>query len=98
MMDEGIDLTRCQVYTQPRQWRISIEFSENWRKTDKAKQNTIQVNAVKKSSRITKWERSFDNILSTIESLQGDTKNMNESTDSFLPVNLKLSSETLKDA
>ena len=49
----------------------------NFRKQYEMKQNLLQIQAVKKSSHITKQGRSFEKILYTVDNLQSDNDNTN---------------------
>ena len=54
-------------------------IADNFRKQYETKQNLLQINAVKKSSHITKQGRSFKKILYTVDNLQSDNDNTNNS-------------------
>ena len=61
------------------------------------KKKPVQVNVVKKDSRITKKGISLNNIISTVSKQQSDTDITEKSTDSILQDIPYLSDDTLKE-
>ena len=59
--------------------------------------NSVRVNSVKKSARITNLGGYYEKILSTVANLRSYTNTTDNTTYSFLRCILDLSSETLKD-
>ena len=77
------------------QFRI---LADNRRKQDEVKQNALQANSIKNSSRIIKQGILFHKILSTVARIYSVTDTTDESTESALQDITPLSFDNLKDA